>query len=133
MRRASILYCWLECHTLRSTRMTLRFIRRRLLQAIVFSVLAAAGDSASAQPATAPAPNAKISPAESTGDRLDALIRQSRVLDATAPARALSVAREALALARLSPQRADELRALDVESTPGQGAVFYAEFPGETG
>ncbi len=69
-------------------------IRRCLLLALGWSSIALA------QPAD-----------ESVAQRLDALIRQARAFDANEPARAIPVAREALALALQSPNRADELRA----------------------
>lgn len=69
----------------------------RLRLALIFAI----GCSlATAQPVNEPSEN-----------RLDALIRQARALDANEPARAIAVAQEALALAQQSPHRVDELRA----------------------
>lgn len=67
--------------------------------------LAIAGPVLSAQSADAP------SVADSSHTRIDDLIREARALDATEPARAIPLAREALALAERSPDRLDELRA----------------------
>lgn len=50
-------------------------------------------------------------PAADTSARIEALIRQARAFDATEPARAIPLAREAFALAQKSPQRAEEIRA----------------------
>jgi len=50
-------------------------------------------------------------PATATRSQIDTLLQQARAFDANEPARAIPVAREALALAQKSPQRADELRA----------------------
>lgn len=60
---------------------------------------------------TTTAPTASPPTSDSPAARIDALIRQARSLDATEPARAIPLAREALAVAQRSPQRVDELRA----------------------
>ncbi|MBI2513009.1 MAG: tetratricopeptide repeat-containing sensor histidine kinase [Opitutae bacterium] len=80
---------------------------RRLRLAFASLALAVACSTASAQ---SPGPANPV--ADSPSARIDALIRQARALDATEPARAIPLAREALALAQNTHTRLDELRAL---------------------
>ncbi len=79
--------------------------RVRLRHTLATFYLAIAGTVLSAQSPDAP------SVADSSRARIDDLIREARALDATEPARAIPLAREALALAQRSPDRLEELRA----------------------
>ncbi len=59
--------------------------------------------------------------------RIDALMQQARALDANEPARAIPLAREALALAQKSPLRVDEIRARTQLSETLRRNSNYAE------
>lgn len=66
-------------------------------------------------------------PASPSDARIDALIKQARALDATEPARAIPLAREAFALAQQSGNRVDELRARAQLSQSLRRNSLYAE------
>jgi signal transduction histidine kinase len=93
--------------------------------AAYIAVAALACGVALAQPA--PAPTASAAAPDSPHARIDALIQQARALDATEPARAIPLAREALALAQNTHERRDELRALTQLSESLRRNSNYAE------
>lgn len=86
-------------------------LHRRLRRAIACLALALSCSPSPAQSTPGTAATLPATTAESPSARISALIAQARALDATEPARAVPLAREALALAQKSPRRTDELLA----------------------
>lgn len=88
-----------------------RALRPAALAALAVSVVLGASSLSAAGPGALPPAPAPSVADESLSDRIAALIKQARALDATEPARAIPLAREALALAQKSPRRTDEFLA----------------------